>query len=136
MSLKESCIRTELNNDLPEIIRMSTPAEESFVTYSRSRVAAPEVVFLHICDRLHKQPNSKNDYARNIPACAKRMLRVLLDIRRVQDRDRERHGPNPDHLEDPESQEFEEVVSFIVESVIFAGFKNTEEKKPGEAEAP
>jgi hypothetical protein len=75
--------RTELNDDLPEIVRMSTPAEESLVTYGRSRIVAPEVVFLHIRDSLHKKPNGKDDYARNVSACAKRMLRVLLDIRRI-----------------------------------------------------
>jgi len=64
------------------------------------------------------------------------MLRILRNIWRVQDRNWERDDPDPDHLEDPEAEEFEEVIAFIVEAIIFAGFEDAEEEEARESQSP
>lgn len=54
----------------------------------------------------------------------------------VEDCDGEGDGPDPDHLKNPEAEEGEEFVAFVVEAVVFAGFENAEEEEGAEAEAP
>lgn len=39
-------------------------------------------------------------------------------------------------MKGPKTEEFEEVVAFVVEAVVFAGFEDTEEEEAGETEAP
>jgi hypothetical protein len=57
------------------------------------------------------------------------VLRILLDIWRIQDRHGQRNNPNPDHLEDPKGKELEDVISLVVESVVFPRLEDTEEEE-------
>ena len=36
-------------------------------------------------------------------------------------------SPHPEHLEDPEAKKWEELVSLVIESVVFSGLDDTEE---------
>lgn len=64
------------------------------------------------------------------------MLRVSRHVGRVEQRDGQRHGPDPNHLKDPEPQEWQELAALIVEAVIFACFEDPVEQKAGEADGP
>lgn len=85
---------------------MSAPTEEPLVTDDRSRIIRPEVVLLEIGDGFHSQSNRVYDDARNVSACPKGMLGILLNIWRIQYCHRQRNDPDPDHLEDPKGKEF------------------------------
>jgi len=115
---------------------VSAPAEKSLVTDSGSRIIRSKVILLEISDSFQSQSNSINNNACNIPAGPKGMLRILLDVWRIQDYHGQRNNPNPDHLEYPKGKELEEVISLVVEPVVFAGLKNTEEQKSREPKAP
>lgn len=45
----------------------------------------------------------------------------------VEDRDGKGARPNPEHLENPESEESEKVVAYRVEAGVCAGFEDAEE---------
>jgi hypothetical protein len=64
------------------------------------------------------------------------MLRILLDVWRIQDRHGQRNNPDSDHLEDPKGKELREVISLVIKPVVFARLEDTEEKESLEAEAP
>ena len=78
---------TELDDDLAKIIGMSSPFKESDITDGLSIwIRASKAIFLSIRNCFHKQAYGVKDDADNIATCAKAMLRILGDIRRVQDR--------------------------------------------------
>lgn len=95
-----------------------------------------EPKLLHISNRLHHKPQRKNHTPRNIPRSAEIRLRKFRDVGTIQDRDGQGDRPDPNHLEDPEAEEGEEFVPFVVEAVVFAGFEDAEEQEGAEAKAP
>lgn len=117
---------TELNNNLPKIIRMPRQVKEALVTDLALIPRRPEPELLRIAHTLHHHPNGIQDHAGDVPACSERRLGVLLDIGRVEDRHGQGDGPDPDHLEDPESEKGPELVSFVIKTVIFSRLKNSE----------
>jgi hypothetical protein len=126
-----------LYDNLSKIIRMSAPTIESLVTNLRLvRRIRSEDKLLHITDRLHNKSDGKENNASNISSSTKGMLRILRNIWRVQDRYWEGDDPDPDHLEDPEAKEFEEVIALVVETIIFASFEDTEEEETRESKPP
>jgi hypothetical protein len=108
---------------------MSTPTEKSLVTDSRPGIVRAKVVLLEIGDRLHSQSNCIYDDACNIPARPKIMLRILLYVRRIQDRHRQGNDPNPDHLENPKGKELEEVIPLVIKSVVFPSLEDAEKEE-------
>jgi hypothetical protein len=63
-------------------------------------------------------------------------LTILGYIRTVQNGHWQADCPNPKHLEDPKTEEFEEVVTLVIETIIFPSFQNPEEQKPRQSGAP
>jgi hypothetical protein len=127
----------ELYEHLAEVVGVAGPREEALVADRRLiSGAAPEEVFLDIAHALHEQPGGEQDHACDIPPGSEIRLGELRHVGRVQDRGWEGYGPHPDHLEDPETEELEEVVPFVVKAVIFPRLENAEEEEGGEAEAP
>jgi hypothetical protein len=120
-------ILTKLDNDLAEVVWMSAPRKEPFIANcSPVLMLRSEDILLNIADTLHDQADGIQYHASYIPPSAKCRLRILRDIRRVQNSHRKRTSPYPDHLKDPKAQELEEVISFVVKAVIFAGFEDAE----------
>lgn len=116
---------------------MPRPIEKSLVADRRLiALSCLEQVLLHIADTLHYDPNRPEYHARDISPCSKIWLRVLRHIRRVQHRHRQRDSPHPKHLEDPETKKGEELVTLVVEAVVFAGLNDAEEEEAGETRAP
>lgn len=64
------------------------------------------------------------------------MLWIARHGRRIEHRDGQRDGPDPEHLEDPETEEGEKLLAHPVEAVIFACFEDAEEEECGEADGP
>ena len=95
---------TELHDDLPKVIWMFGPGEKSHVADLPLILwPAPEAVFLNVRNALHEKANCKKDHSCNISTRPEFGLLELRHIRRVQDRYWQRHGPNPEHLEDPKT---------------------------------
>lgn len=61
---------------------------------------------------------------------------VAYNVRGIKDRYWEGTRPNPEHLEDPKSQEPEEEIAHRVEAGVGASFEDAEEEEGREAEAP
>lgn len=61
---------------------------------------------------------------------------VTHNVGGVKDRYWEGTRPNPEHLEDPKSEESEEEVAHRIEAGVGASFEDAEEEEGGEAEAP
>ena len=126
-----------MDENLSKVIWMSWPIEESLVTNGPFIIhSRPETVLLNVADTLHDQANWVENNTGDIPACSECWLRVPSDVRGVQDGDGQWNGPDPDHLEYPKSKEWEELVPFVIESIIFAGLDNSEEQESGESETP
>lgn len=129
---------TELNKDLACVIWMAGEVEKplvadrGFVVF----VCRPEAVLLDVADRFHEEPDCPEDYACNVGSLTKRRLDVASDGRGVEQRDRQADGPDPQHLEHPEAEEREELVSLVVEAVVLAGLNDAEEEKAGEPSGP
>lgn len=96
----------------------------------------PKPELLNITHGLHDEPKAKQDNTRHVPARAEAMLRVPRHGRRVEDGDGQGDGPDPDHLEDPEAEEGEELVALVVEAVVLASLEDAEEEEAREAEGP
>lgn len=127
---------TKLNYDLPKVVGMAAPGKEPLVANGRFVVSLPKHELLNIAHSLHDKPSGKNNNTSDVAARAKRYLWILLHIGRVQKGDRQRDGPNPYHLKDPEAQERKELVSLVIEAVIFARLQDPEEQESGEPNAP
>ena len=106
---------------------MSRPRKESHVT-DRGLIALSclEQILLYITNTLHDEPNGEQDYSCNIPTRSKFWLWILCDIWRVQDGNWQRDGPDPEHLEDPESEKWEEFIPHVVEAVVLTCFQYAE----------
>ena len=61
---------------------------------------------------------------------------ILGDVGRVQHCHRQRDGPHPKHLEDPEAQELEEFVADLIEAIVFSSFDDPKEQKAGQSGSP
>ena len=119
---------TELDDDFSKIVWMSRPVEEPLVADSRFvTLSSLEQVLLHIAHTLHNDPDRPQYHACNISSCSEVWLRILCDIWGVQDGDWQRDSPDPEHLENPESEEREELIALVIEAVVFAGFDDSEE---------
>jgi len=76
-----------LNNNFTEIVGVSSPREESLVADCTFILdIAPESVFLYIADALHHEPNREKYYPSDISTRPKRMLMVLQNLGRVENR--------------------------------------------------
>jgi hypothetical protein len=122
--------RTKLDDYFTKVIWMSRPRKEALITNGTlvARIALEEIL-LYITNTLHYKPNPKQYHSPNIPSSAKIGLWVLGDIRRVQDSDGQRNGPDPKHLETPEAEKGKELVAFVVKTVVLAGFQDSEEEE-------
>jgi hypothetical protein len=130
---------TELNGDLSEVVGMPTPLEEAHIadrTWLLSCRTLLEAVLLYITHGLHEERNNEDDDRDDIRRPPKVRLSVLQHPRTVNNRNRQADRPAPKHLKHPESQKLEEVVSLVVESVVFAGLQDTEEEERGQSGAP
>lgn len=103
--------------------------EEALVTNGRLVIVLTKAVLLHVAHALHDEANGEEHNACNVSPGSKVMLRILCDVGGIQNRHGQRHGPHPDHLEDPEAEEGEEVVALVVEAVIGSGAENAEEEE-------
>lgn len=63
-------------------------------------------------------------------------MRILRNRRRIKDGDGQRDDPDPQHLENPEAEEREELVALVIEAAVRAGLENAEEEEAGEAQRP
>ena len=123
---------TELHDDFSKIIRMPGPGEESNIAHLALVFRfTSEDVFLNIRDTLQDKPNSEQDHTGNVSTSSKVRLVEFGDIRRVENCYGERDSPDPKHLKDPEPQEWEKFVPFVVEAVIFPSFQDAEQEESG-----
>ena len=86
-------------------------------------------ILLHITHCLQPKRQYEDHYTHDIRRLPERRLRVLQHSRRIQNRNGEGYNPNPQHLEDPETEEGKEPVALVVEAVIFACLQNPEEEE-------
>lgn len=88
-----------------------------------------EPILLHIGNGLHEEPNGPENHTGDITRLTEPRLREPRHVGAVDQRDGHADGPDPQHLEDPEAEEGEELVALVVEAVIFAGFQDAEEEE-------
>lgn len=128
----------ELHQDLAKVIRMSAPREQPNVTRAAlTGGVRAEAVFLHVGHGFDEEPDGPHDQADDVGRGAKGRLRVTArDVGRIQDRHGQADGPDPQHLEDPEAEEREELVALVVEPRVGARLENAEEQEPRQPERP
>lgn len=105
---------------------MAAPSPEALVTHGALVLRAPEPVLLDIADAFHDETNGKHDDSDNVSGCAKADEGVLPHGGRVDERHGQRDDPDPDHLEDPEAEEGEELVALVVEAVVLSRLEDAE----------
>lgn len=107
---------------------MSAQLEEANVADSARLFSRPllEAILLSIRDGFETEGKCPDDNPNDICCLAKGWLRYLKHVWTVENGHRKRDGPDPEHLEDPESKEREELVALVVEAVIFASLQNSE----------
>ena len=77
---------TELNDDFSEVIGVSCPGEEAYITDSALILRlAPEDILLNVGDRFQYEANSEENDSSNVPSCTECRLRKPSDIWRVED---------------------------------------------------
>lgn len=108
--------------------------EEALVPCARARA---EDILLAVGDGLDKEARDEEDGADDVAGGAEVWDGgVAGDAGGVEDGDGEGDSPYPEHLEEPETKEFEEVVAYGVEAAVFAGFEDAEEEEAGETGTP
>ena len=127
---------TKLDDDLPEVVGMPAPAPEALVADGALVLAAAEDVLLHVAHALHHQAYRKENDTGNVAPRPEAVLRVGLHGGRVEHGDGQADGPHPDHLEDPEAEEGEELVALVVEAVVLARLQDPEEQEAREPQRP
>lgn len=127
---------TEMDEDFPKVIGMARNSKQPSVTDSLTIVRAPKAILLRIAHRLDSQPDRVHHHSSNVPPRPKPMLRVARHSRRVEHRDRQRNGPDPEHLKEPEAEKGEEPLAHLVKAIIFACFEDAEEEERREADGP
>lgn len=116
---------------------MSTKCEKPYITHSTLfSLSHLEAVLLHVGNTLHKEANSPEDHARDVASGSEIWLWEFGHVWTVQNRDRQGDGPNPEHLEDPETKERKELVAFIIEAVVFARLQDAEKEEAGKSGGP
>ena len=119
---------------------MSAPAPHAGIAHGALvRLPPPhhlEPVLLRVADALHGKPQDEEYYPGDVPHLPEVGLIGVPHSQGVQNGNGQRDGPHPQHLEDPEPQEREELVPLVVESVVLARLQDPEEQEPGEACAP
>ena len=107
---------------------MSAKLEEANIAHCARLLAGPllETVLLGIRDGLKTKREDKDDDSDDVCRLAERRLRHSKNVRAVEDRHRKRNGPDPEHLEDPETKEGKEFVALVVETVVFARLQDAE----------
>lgn len=126
-----------MNDDFTKVVGVSGPREEADRTDLAfiSRVAA-EIVFLHVGNAFHDEADGEENHPGDVATGAKIRLVKFGDVGGVEDCDGEGDGPDPDHLEDPKPKKGEELVSDLVEAVVFPRLEDSEEEEGREAGAP
>ena len=128
---------TKLHDDFPEIIRMPGPDKEADIAHFALILGlAPEYVLLDIADTLQEEANSKQDDAGDVSSGTEVGLVESRDSRAVQDGNGQRHRPDPKHLEYPESQEWKEFVSLVIEPVVLSGLEYSKKEEAGQSRTP
>lgn len=125
-------LRTELDDNIAEVIGMPRPSKEALVTNRRLITLGAEDVLLHITDTLHDEANNEQNHTDNISASTESDEGVLRDIGRVDESNGQRDGPDPDHLEHPEAQEGEELIALVIEAVVFSCLEDAEQEEARE----
>ena len=129
--------RTKLDDNLPEVIWMPREIEESLITNGRFILyPASKKILLDVAHGLHNESNRKEDHARDVSASSEIRLGILRNVRRIQDRDWQRASPNPEHLKDPETKEWEKFIPLVIETVVLACLEDSEEEKGRESSSP
>lgn len=108
---------------------MSTQLEETNITDSTRLLARSllEAIFLRIRYGFEAESENENDDSDDVCSLAEGWLAVSENIRAVQDGDRKRDRPDPQHLEHPESEEREELIALVIEAVVFASLQDSEQ---------
>lgn len=127
---------TELDDDLAKVIRMAAPGPEALVAHGALVLGAPELVLLHVADALHDEADGEHDDPHDVPARSEVDEGVLPDGGRVDERHGQGDDPDPDHLEDPEAEEGEELVALVVEAVVLARLEDAEEQEARQPHPP
>lgn len=131
----ETC--TELNDDFAKVIGMARDGKQADVAdFSFILGLASENVLLNVGYAFEEEAEGEENDAGNIGSGAECRLLELGHVGRVENGDRQRDRPDPYHLEDPEAEEGEEFVAFVVEAVILAGLDDAEEQEGGQSGAP
>lgn len=116
---------------------MSAESEKAHVAHSALVLLAHlKPILLHIAYCFRQETNSPQNDTRNITAGPKVRLRKLSHIGTVQDGYRQRYGPNPQHLENPEAKKREKFVALAIEPIVFARLQDAEEEEAREAGGP
>jgi hypothetical protein len=108
---------------------MSAQLEEADIADGTRLLARAllEAVLLRIRDGFETKGQNKDDDRNNVRSLTKGWLRYSENIGAVQDRDWKRDCPDPQHLEHPESEEREELVTLVVEAIVFASLQDSEQ---------
>jgi hypothetical protein len=116
---------------------MSGPGEEANIT---NRPIAPmstsETELLNVGNAFYDEADRKQDDTCDITTSPESWLVELGHIRRVQNRDRERTRPYPEHLEDPEAQKGPKLITLVVEPIVFSGLQDSEQEKAAQSCGP
>lgn len=115
---------------------MAREGKKTAVTNRLAIMRATEAIFLYIAASLEHKPKGKEHDSRDISAGTKVMLRVLRDVWRVDQRNRQRDGPDPKHLKDPEPKKGEEAIALVVETIVATCAQDAEEEEAREANGP
>lgn len=130
---------TDLYHNLAKVVRVAGVLEKPYVADSPGLLTPfrlLEAVLLDIADSLSEECNSPEDDTDDICGLSKARLWVLQHVRRVQDSHWHADSPYPEHLEHPETQEFEKAAALIVEAVILARLENPEKEKSSQPARP
>lgn len=125
-----------MENNLAKVIRVARIGKEALVANRLTIVGASELELLHVADALKHHADSIKHNSRDVSPRSKVVLVVMRHLGRVDERHGQRNSPHPDHLEDPEAQEGEELAALVVEAVILAGLEDAVEEEAREADGP
>ena len=116
---------------------MSGPDEEANIAnFALILGLAPEYILLDIADTLQEEANSKQDDSGDVSSGTEVGLIESRDSRAIQDGNGQRHRPDPEHLEYPKSQEWKELVSLVVKSVVLPGLEDSKEEEARQSRTP
>jgi hypothetical protein len=131
-------IHTNLCHDFCKVVGMPAKLEEANIAHCTRLLAWPllETVLLGIRNGLKSKGQDKDDNSDDIRCLAERWLRHSNYIWTVENRYWERDGPDPQHLEDPETKEGKKLVTLVVKAIVFARLQDTEEQESRKTSSP